>query len=74
MAPQELIFRLESEEDSFTVNREQSREILRKFERLKQAEEELRQARKETRRLKKENERLRTAAPVSPSTIVSSYI
>jgi transposase len=63
MAARDLPLHLASDEDSLVLDREQRREILRKFERLKQAEEELRQAREEIRRLKKENERLRASAP-----------
>jgi transposase len=63
VAARDLPLRLASDEDSLVLDREQRREILRKFERLKQAEEELRQAREEIRRLKKENERLRASAP-----------
>ena len=64
MLPQDLCVLLAPEEElPVALDQEKRRELVRKLQRLEQAEEELRKAREEIRRLQRENERLRTSAP-----------
>ncbi len=71
MAASPLVAVLAADDFSLPLDRSRRQELIRKLQRLEQAEEELgqarrelEQAREEVRRLKEENDRMRTSAPL----------